>query len=103
MTNSPNILRTPWGKPLKLSTSQQRLLLRLLESGATEVSGRLVTRAFARPATVRSLESLDFITEDETFSTPQELSLHFTPAGMSIARELRRMRFQEPKPFAART
>jgi hypothetical protein len=42
------------------------------------------------------LESLDFITEDKTSSTPEEWSLHFTPAGMSIARELRRMRFQQP-------
>jgi hypothetical protein len=31
------------------------------------------------------------------------IEIALTPAGMSIARELRRMRFQEPKPFAVRT
>jgi hypothetical protein len=103
MADGSHYLRTPEGEPMKLSTSQQRLLLRLLDSGATEVSGRLVTRAHAKPVTVGSLESLDFITEDETSSTLKDWSLHFTPAGMSIARELRRMRFQEPKPFAVRT
>lgn len=91
-----NILRTSQRKPLKLSNSQQQLLLRLLKSGATEVAERSVTRTSAKLVTVVSLESLDLIIiEDKTLSTPQEWSLRFTPAGMSIARELRRMRFQE--------
>jgi hypothetical protein len=86
----------------KLSTAQQRLLLSLLGQGATEAASRTVPKTYKRAGTVRVLKRLDLLAEDNVFN-PQYYYLHFTPAGMSIARELRRMRFQEPKPFAVRT
>jgi hypothetical protein len=52
--------------------------------------------------TIRVLKGLDLVAEGNMFN-PQHYYLRFTPAGMSIARELRRMRFQEPKPSAVRT
>ena len=86
----------------KLSTAQQRLLLFLLERGATEVVSKRTTKSYNRVRTVGILKRLNLLAEDNVFN-PQYYYVHFTPAGMSIARELRRMRFQEPKPFAVRT
>jgi hypothetical protein len=79
----------------KLSTAQQRLLLSLLEQGASEVVSRIVPKTYTRAGTVWVLKRLDLLAEDNVFN-PQYYYLHFTPAGMSIARELRRMRFQQP-------
>jgi len=78
---------------MKLSTAQQRLLLTLLEQGATEVVSRITPKTNNRSKTVRVLKRLYLLAEDNVFN-PQYHYLHFTPAGMSIARELRRMRFQ---------
>lgn len=87
---------------MKLSTAQQRLLLDLLERGGTEVVSIRFGKRYRRVGTIRVLKSLDLVAEDNVIHTGAWF-LHFTPAGMSIARELRRMRFQEPKSFASRT
>ena len=93
MTDESNYLRTPEGKPLKLSSAQQRLLLTLLAKGATEVVSGITPKTHKMAGTVRVLKRLYLLAEDNIFN-PQYYYLHFTPAGMSIARELRRMRFQ---------
>jgi hypothetical protein len=87
---------------MKLSTAQQRLLLDLLERGGTEVTPVRFVKRYSRVGTIRVLKSLDLVAEDNVFQTGAWF-LHFTPTGMSIARELRRMRFQEPKPAATST
>lgn len=87
---------------LKLSTAQQRVLLFLLDQGATEV--QWLNMPSNKRRTIACLERLGLVAPEVSQPTnPHYKSIHFTPAGMSIARELRRMRFQEPKPFAVRT
>jgi hypothetical protein len=89
---------------MKLSTAQQRLPLSLLERGATEVVFCTTLKTYKRAVTVRVLKRLDLIAEGKgNMFNPQHYYLRFTPAGISIARELRRMRFQEPKPAATST
>ena len=65
---------------------------------------RTALKTYKMAVTIRVLKGLDLVAEGKgNMFNPQHYYLRFTPAGMSIARELRRMRFQEPKPFAVRT